>query len=594
MSHQLTLIICFWLFIQVVSFTSCHPMKESLFIFDRTENITKFSFLSVGREGSVGLGFSTTNIVTKESLLLLFTSPNSFFELQNHVEKKPKNELIYDVKIENTFNSIIDNYNSIYFTINNTYLKDKDYVFLSRYRGTGNLTTSKHQDAFVYGFSILNTTENFDNCSPENLRGYRIFMSFLPLGLPRFLITLLVFILLVYYRNGQPLKSRTFGPYYICLSELIEFMSISIRDALTIRFDIQNDCWIFATITYPTIYMLTSVVTSFYSRYLIVNNLNQQKKVYANGKLPFFYVLLGQFDKLSIFTILPLFSYFYMSAVLWIVIAIYPTQCSRILQNILLIVSIIHIVANFMVVIICVIYDVICNIQLIFTCKFKEFFITRDPFRIRIELCFISTFIFPIIGVSISLIFRLPHTLGYLFFDIGLLMFFFTSCIFPLIMTMINRISLYCTRKPRNSENDLEVIFKDPTFQQALIVFSEHEFSPENVLFKLDMDDYLKTPQNQREKYIEKIDQKYFQITSPYEVNIDGNSKKKLRKSLEECKMKGKYPNDLFDDITTVVYTNLADTYSRFILSTEYKTAVAKVSLLGNSFIRVSRPESRK
>ena len=284
---------CFF-FVQSFCLSSCYPMKESLLLFNRQENITTFNFYSVGREGTVGLGFSPSKTVTKESLILLFTSPNSFLELQNHVEKKQKNEFIYDIKIENTFNTMVDNYNSIEFKINNTNLKNKNHIFLSRYRGSGNLTTSKHQYASIYDYSIINeTTGRYHFCTPESIKSYRLLISFLPIGIPRFIFTLLIFFLLVYFRTGQPLKSRNSGPFYICLSQLMEFMIILIRDSMGVSFDINYRCIVDSLVSYPTLYMLTAIVMSFYSRYLIINNLNQQKKVYANGKLPFFYVLLG-------------------------------------------------------------------------------------------------------------------------------------------------------------------------------------------------------------------------------------------------------------------------------------------------------------
>eukprot|EP01080_Neovahlkampfia_damariscottae_P012194 gene12194-5781_t len=399
-----------------------------------------------------------------------------------------------------------------------------------------------------------------------------------PLGLIRFIFSLLLFIVLVFYRNNQPLKSRNYAPHYTCIVQMIEFMVVSLRGYAGITFEVKYQCLMNALVSFPSLYMLSVIIFSFYSRYLIINNLSQQKKVYANGKLPLIYVLLGGFDKFSFFTILPIFAYVYMLILQLIIIGVVdPTfsRCSILLGRIMLMVQLMHLGFNCFLAFICGVFDFISNVKLLIRCQLKVLFIDRDPFRIRLELFLfmaIAAFYFSMISQQLI--------------DLGLMTFFFVNGVIPLLLTIWRQMKRICNKQSKIEQNDIDVTLQNPGFLQAFITFSEKEYSPENILFRLDHQEYKKSSLNARNEIVATMDQKYLHSTSPYEINIDGRSLSRFKVKLERCRKDGKYYDDLFDEIERSVNTNLSDTYGRFIYSDEYKNAVAKASLLGKGFVR--------
>eukprot|EP01080_Neovahlkampfia_damariscottae_P008024 gene8024-12489_t len=435
-------------------------MEKSLFVFDKLTSHVQFEFFSVAHdENYLGLGFSSTSHVTNDTIILIYKPPNTFFEMKNHFEKKnnlDKRIFINVFPIQQDWKTKMDNYDGFFFQINNTFLKNQKYIFLTQYSGNANLSLPllpEHQHLHIYRKSILNTTLDYDNCGPEHLRPYRIFINGLqPIGYIRFIITILLFLIMVYYRNSQPLKSRNYGPHYICLVQLIEYVWVTIRNANGIEFEVRYQCVSDGLVSFPMLFMLSCVVLSYYARYIVVNNLGQQKKVYADGKLPLIYVFLAT----------PAF----------IISALIQTS-----------------------------YTIIISIL-----------------------------------------------------DIGFILALVVSGVFPLLLTIIKHFTRFCRRSPKINYNDLELIIQDPGFLQSLITFSEKEYSPENIQFRLDLQNYLKASPNQRNNLVHKIDTKYLRTTSPYEINLDGRSLKEYRAKLESCTINDDFTDDLFDEIERTIY----------------------------------------
>eukprot|EP01080_Neovahlkampfia_damariscottae_P010706 gene10706-3328_t len=544
---------------------------------------------------ATGLGFSETSYITNNSLVLWFLSPNTFFELKNHKEKKNGFEHFLDIKPEISFNTIVDNYNSFSFKINISSLQNQQYIFFTTHK-IGNFNSNdsiipQHQHVHIYKKSMLNTTVRYA-CSPEYLKPYRIFINAIPpIGIIRFIITTFVFLMLVYYRNKQPLKSRNYGPHYICLAQMMEFMVVSIRGSTTIEFEVKYTCFTDGLITFPMFFVSTCVILTYYSRYLIVNNLSRQKKTYANGKLPWFYVFLGGFDKISFFTVLPLIAYLYLATIIMTLLIIFEgslDSCTLVMKNVIFGVQLFHILLNLVILILCSIYDFFSNIKLILRCQFKKLFVDQDPFKSRLELfVFVVTCLFCVSLFFTALFLDAPRIITYQIIDVSLIFFLVVSAIVPLFATIILHLSRICSRTPKIRYNDLELMIQDPVFLDALNNFCEKEYSPENLQFRLDHERYLKCPQNQRGSMIAKIDQKYLCSNSPYEVNLDGRSLREYRSKLEKYTNLDEFEDDLFEGIEKTVNMNLADSYGRFIYSVEYKNAVAKTSLLGKSFVKI-------
>ena len=229
-----------------------------------------------------------------------------------------------------------------------------------------------------------------------------------------------------------------------------------------------------------------------------------------------------------------------------------------------------------------IIYDIFSNFNLLRKCKLKEYLFSRDPFRVRIELSLFITALIVFVLFGIMTISNFSFTIELILIDLLVLIQTLIVVLFPLSITIYRKIISKCSKISKENQNTMDQIFTNPNFLEAFKIFAENEYSIENVEFRIDFEKYKTIGTGNREKFVEKINKKYFHLDSPYEINIDSKTKNQYQKQLETCV----FSDDLYDHVMDSVNQNLFDTYGRFITSFEYNAAYSKVKLYGMSFMK--------
>ena len=130
--------------------------------------------------------------------------------------------------------------------------------------------------------------------------------------------------------------------------------------------------------------------------------------------------------------------------------------------------------------------------------------------------------------------------------------------------------------RPKNRHDDedralteVEEVFLNQVTFEMFYEFAKKEFSIENVLYKVDSDEFkLIKSSTKRLKHAQQMVIKYLSgQDSPLEINADMTTIKPILESISSKSV----PIDLFRKLDYIVLRNLNDTYSRFMFSREYK-----------------------
>jgi hypothetical protein len=144
----------------------------------------------------------------------------------------------------------------------------------------------------------------------------------------------------------------------------------------------------------------------------------------------------------------------------------------------------------------------------------------------------------------------------------------FFGCGFSLLITMWNFARSCCTKSKftrDTSKNKIKDALMDKFVLKMFETFALSEFSVENIYFFKDYMEYKREPQ--KEKGLQIFNRYLNGRSSELELNIPGP----IVESVKDRVLLGEYFDALFDEIMTVVYSNLTDTYTRFVLTRDYK-----------------------
>jgi hypothetical protein len=157
----------------------------------------------------------------ENSLMVLSYFPNHIIQLNNHSNKIEIKKTIFQEYFDNTVSNQIDGILSFRFKINSSEISEKHYFYFAQNDFTSPIKTNQSYEfpkhnrfSEPYLFLLNNTKEplecNFELTFPGRFSAWSI-EAFLPTCLFYFLI----FILLLTFRNHQPLKSRFIGPFIL-------------------------------------------------------------------------------------------------------------------------------------------------------------------------------------------------------------------------------------------------------------------------------------------------------------------------------------------------------------------------------------------
>eukprot|EP01080_Neovahlkampfia_damariscottae_P009326 gene9326-1413_t len=506
---------------------------------------------------------------------MIYFSTNFIEQISNHsfTTRNQTHFFSHETHVD-TFNFQVDDHKKITFEIKEKQLLNQTHLFFAEGDSYLNSTSLFHTKFLSKKINLLKELEKDEllNCEGEYLNlPSRIFAIFGWTFYLQIFYYIALLLLCVYFRDEEPLKSRSFAPFVIIFCHTINLAVERVSYLQDFEWNSRYGCILTAFLRYPPIF----------TRYLFILNINLfkvtlSKKVRDDDyieKMPLIYIILKRLSSPMTFLLLSIFLYFGCTFSEFIALIFYDLKCLNSVGDVILYVYIIPLIFANIFVCFLFIFDITRNIKILLKCKLKLYFVISDPNFFRYEsMLFIPNVVIIIIWTvttNVPILFRLGITEYLLVYNVHL------GGIFALYVTIF----YYFYRKIRNkklndseAEGTLSRIFNDPFLLEIFSKFANSEWSIENVLCKSDIMKYQKhKTQDKRLKSAYFIRGQYLLDDSPFQINIDSKTFNNVAVLIDNG-LNVPLKDDLFDPILKVVHSNLSDTLSRFTATSEYKS----------------------
>lgn len=397
----------------------------------------------------------------------------------------------------------------------------------------------------------------------------------------------IIFIVMLIFRNKQPLASRGLTPYFACIIQFLLSFSGITQFVFTLELNRVN-CYISRLVRGPLILTIIFLAIFTFFRYILIINLNNRKSLYiqnkkSNQKQSFFnkwiFILLKGLGHWSFHIVIFIAFHIMTSAIFILVSAASEFNCqltgdtivSRNAASATDIVFMVILILLFIAGIIIALIDIFSNIiSIVRTDPFKLW--KDDVYFFRIEVLIIGLlFVFPFFII----VFILKQTIyaenqlyedwnyfNYSFLNsISYHLLFFMQVLFVLWITIFKWVLSLFEKKRDNIMLDL---LENQELYELFQNFVQNEFSEENLVCYVDLQRFKKEtdPNNRRALGISMIEHYFNGAESTLEVNVDRAACTIVKTALSD--EQNVIPNDLFEGIERTVKTNIYDSFSRF------------------------------
>eukprot|EP01080_Neovahlkampfia_damariscottae_P012043 gene12043-5439_t len=143
--------------------------------------------------------------------------------------------------------------------------------------------------------------------------------------------------------------------------------------------------------------------------------------------------------------------------------------------------------------------------------------------------------------------------------------FMFTYTGLFILLSMINAFKFILFPRRKDYQNRFEEHYQNQDLWDLFSNFCELEYSIENVKLYENIQIFLKEKdQHAKEEMAQKIDDKYLNSDSLFEVNISSRTKNEFRQNLNSI------DDNLIENLLKDVTMNLSDTWNRFVITSDY------------------------
>jgi hypothetical protein len=258
----------FWLFTTVLflSFSSFHseevpirciPWMNSLIHISKNSK-EKYFFIKIKSRQSFGyLGIAATESPNKfenSFQIIASTAETKLIQMTNHTQEV--NKTIYNEFFDKLLFNKLDGILSFNFYVNTSELEGKkNFYFVQNekelpQRIGNSFLIPKHVKTSDLKFLMLNSTENLLDCNEDLYISGRLMSQYQELFILACLIYLFIEILLIAFRNYQPLKSRFIGPHLVLFSLYVNLIGEFIPTIFTFESSSKYYCGITPYIVY--------------------------------------------------------------------------------------------------------------------------------------------------------------------------------------------------------------------------------------------------------------------------------------------------------------------------------------------------------
>jgi hypothetical protein len=217
----------------------------------------KYFFIKVASRQRFGyIGFAAQEIPNKfeNSFQILAFTETKLTQLTNHTQIV--NKTIYNEFFDNLLFNKIDGILSFNFYVNISELEGKNFFSFAQNERElpqkfGNFSfIPKHEQVSNFKFFLLNSTGNQLGCNDQLYISGRLMSQYQELFVVACFLYLLIAVLLIAFRNHQPLKSRFIGPHIVLFSLYVNLIGEIIPTMFTFEESSKYFCIFTAYIVY--------------------------------------------------------------------------------------------------------------------------------------------------------------------------------------------------------------------------------------------------------------------------------------------------------------------------------------------------------
>jgi hypothetical protein len=589
----------------------CFIWKNSFLEVNKlTKDSSNIKIRTIQRKGWFGVGFSKENDPNLNSFSIISFVYGELFVFENHTQKVSTNTLNKFTTIRE-FGDVLDGIYQFSFEINNSLISDKRFIFFAQQEHETNLTMIIKHDSMsnLRSFDLNDTSIVYPTCDKHLSLTSRLFARhWLGYAIDT-LLSVILCLFYVYFRNDQPLKSKFISPFLGVLYSNLNFFSYLLLGTMNYEEQSKSLCKITGFISYPLVQLSVILPALIMIRYSILLQVHLRKKYFIkklkklkkqnieNDKPNIFpklqkiltkvdqivekirkYFTIQQSQLLLIFGPIILFSLFEIG--IFSIFASSNFVCGPYTKLYMRYLHIIGLGLGFFAFSFFFVLDFLLNLRNLLKCNLKKYIFEDDPFLFRLD------FVIILLNAPVLILWAfvpLPNLIYALFSDILFYSGVFVTGGLSLMITILRKIFL--SFKSRNSipfQLTMQNILEDEDLREKFIDFTEFEWSTENIYFKMDIVKYNKlTDFNLKKKNALQMQENYLKSTSPLEVNLSGPS---LNHTLKQIKDQN-FDNELFISAEKEVNANLFDTLGRFIHSSYYQEYLSRneniISTLG-------------
>ena len=425
-----------------------------------------------------------------------------------------------------------------------------------------------------------------------------------------------ILVLLFLFRNEEPLRSRSLGPFIGLLCQFVSLIGNRLITNETLEFKNQYGCYVFIFCSLMMMELSYIIPYLIYFRSFLINNINEykeefyvhsapsnknkikntikiissgilneededddtedeeeikiekeeEKNIHLNWK---YYILSKLISPFFIFIVI--FIYFIFIFFLKFLIFLPNNfKCNGdVMKTFTYEHLIIALIISFLTILLQV-YDLFLNRNLILRCKLKQYFFINDQHYFRIDI--FNSILSSLFYISFSILVSI-YLLDFGKFLTSIIMTFvftyilFSQVLFTLLITVYKKIKNLISKNKKKDEIDL--IFQDEEIFDLFLKHTKDELSTENIYSKLDIKKYKKSNKKKKEK-IAIAFQKKFLKNSCLTLNVSNQIQLETSNKIDF----GEFTNDLFDQIESEVDNNLQDTITRFSNSSRYQNFI--------------------
>jgi hypothetical protein len=398
-----------------------------------------------------------------------------------------------------------------------------------------------------------------------------------------------ILVLCVIFRKEHPLKSRGYIPIFSSLLFFCYYTFQIYQFFIPLEFERDYGHFFYGFLSSELLLSLISTIPISYFHFVLLNFLKNQKIeiIQKTDKKKYLFKILKFVTHPRFIMFFIAFQYCVLLLVLsiGIVFKIFTTLFVLLVVDSFLFLNLILIPLG-----LCLdFYHLILNIKKVkkedsILLTILKKLIDEDIFYFRIQY-YIGIVDMTLISIVSITLYIWCYDYKWIHFSVIYILefFLFTQQVGGTLIVTIFRKIVNLLRKKTKDEylNEIKVIINDPLVFEIFYEFAQLEFSIENVECYLDVMKYEKLKPDEREYFANRMFQLYFNgFQSKLEVNVDYRCVKELKLKME----KGEYNEELFIEIRKKLMENLTDTYSRFILSSEFMNYQLRNDIFGNAY----------